>query len=137
MSLLYYRPSQNIVAEKLQFVLESEIPNQQLEIFYSIEGLSDRLSQSVRGNCTAVILVENISDLENLFTLKNLLKDIRIILILPDRTEEVISMGYKLHPRFLSYMDSELSEVVDVLKKMIKLMEENININQTLNPRLN
>ena len=137
MSLLYYRPPQNIVAEKLQFVLESEIPDQQLEIFYSIEGLSDRLSQSVRGNCTAVILAENTSDLENLFTLKNLLKDIRIILILPDRTEEIISMGYKLHPRFSSYMDSELSEVVVVLKKMIKLMEENINISQTLNPKLN
>lgn len=137
MSLLYYRPPQNIIAEKLQFIIESEITDQQLEIFYSIDGLSDRLSQSARGNCTAVILAENITDLENLFVLKNLLKDIRIVLILPDRSERVISMGYKLHPRFLSYMDSEFSEVVVVLKKMIKLMEENINTNHTLNPKLN
>lgn len=137
MSLLYFRPPQNTVAEKLQFVIESEIPDQQLEIFYSIEGLSERLSQSARGNCTAVILVENITDLENLFTLKTLLKDIRIILILPNRSEEVISMGYKLHPRFLSYMDSELGEVVGVLKRTIKLMEENINTNIALNPKLN
>ncbi|MGD9157153.1 MAG: hypothetical protein PVG39_01980 [Desulfobacteraceae bacterium] len=137
MSLLYYRPSQNIAAEKLQFVIESEMPDQQLEIFYSIEGLSARLSQSARGNCTAVILAENITDLENLFNLKTLLKDIRIILILPDRSEEVISMGYKLHPRFLSYVDSEFSDVAVVLKKMIKLMEENISIGNTISPKLN
>lgn len=137
MSLLYYRPPQNIAAEKLQFVIESEMPEQRLEIFYSIEGLSERLSQSARGNCTAVILAENITDLENLFTLKNLLRDIRIILVLPDRSEEVISMGYKLHPRFLSYMDSEFSDVAVVLKKMIRLMEENISINHTISPELN
>ena len=137
MSLLYYRPPQNIVAEKLQFIIESEIPDQQLEIFYTIDGLSGRLSQSARGNCTAVILAENITDLQNLFTLKNLLKDIKIILILPDRSEEVISMGYKLHPRFLSYIDSEFGEVAVVLKKMIKLMEENISTNHLFNPKYN
>ena len=137
MSLLYYRPPQNMAAEKLQFIIESEIPDQQLEIFYSINGLSERLSQSMRGNCTAVILAESMTDLQNLFTLKSLLKDIRIILVLPDRSEEMISMGYKLHPRFLSYIDSEFSEVAVILKKMIKLMEGNININHAINPKLN
>ena len=89
MSLIYYRPPQNIAAEKLQFVIESEIPDQHLEIYYSIEGLSKRLSQSARGNCTAVIVAENITDLEMLFTLKNLLKDIRIILVLPEFTIDI------------------------------------------------
>ena len=137
MSLLYYRPPQNSAAEKLQFIIESEIPDQQLEIFHSIEGFTRRLSQSARGNCTAVILAEDITDLQNLFTLKKLLKDIRIILILPDRTEEMISIGYKLHPRFLSYMDSEFSEVAIVLKKMIKLVGENLSNKHTINPDLN
>ena len=137
MSLIYYRPPQNIVAEKLQFVIESEIPELQMEIFYSIEGLSERLSQSARGNCAAVILAENINALKNIFTLKKLLKDIRIILILPDRTDKVISMGHKLHPRFLSYVDSELSEVAVVLKRMVKLMGENTCIKGAINPRLN
>ena len=136
MSLLFYRPAQNKIAEKLQFKIESEIPDHQLEIFYSIEGLSERLSHSMRGNCTAVILTENKNDLKDLFPLKNLLKDIRIILILPDRSDEVISMGYKLHPRFLSYMDSEFSDVAIVLKKMVELMEEKV-CSTKVNPRLN
>ncbi|MBN2419276.1 MAG: hypothetical protein JXL81_07815 [Deltaproteobacteria bacterium] len=137
MSLLYYRPPQNTAAERLQFIIETEVPDQKIEIFYSIEGFSDRLSQSSRGNCTAIILAANIHDLEHLVKLKNLLKDIRIILILPDRSEEVVSMGYKLHPRFLSYVDSEFNEVAVVLKKMIMLMKGNNNENYILNPKLN
>lgn len=128
MCVLYYRPSENIAAERLQFIIESELPDQHLEIFYSIEGLSDRLSQSARGNCAAIILAENIPDLIKLFALRNLLMDIRIILILPDRSEEAVSMGYKLHPRFLSYTDEEFEEVAVVLKKIITLMEDNSDI---------
>jgi hypothetical protein len=123
MCVLYYRPSVNIIAERLQFMIESELPDQQLEVFYSIEGLAERLSQSVRGNCAAIIQAEDIADLKKIFTLKNLLRDIRIILILPDRSKEAVSIGYKLHPRFLSYSDGEFGEVAVVLKKMITLME--------------
>lgn len=130
MCVLYYRPSVNIAAERLQFIIESELPDQHLEIFYSIEGLSDRLSQSARGNCAAIILAEDIPDLKKLFALRPLLRDIRIILILPDRSEEAVSMGYKLHPRFLSYTDGEFSEIAVVLKKIITLMEENSDINK-------
>jgi hypothetical protein len=137
MCVLYYRPSENVIAEKLQFMIESELPGQQLEVFYSIEGLSKRLSQSARGNCAAIILAKNINDLEKLFSIRSLLRDIRIILILPDRSEEVISIGYKLHPRFLSYADGEFSEVAVVLKKMVSLMEKNLNSQQNVNAVLN
>lgn len=137
MCVLYYRPLENIAAERLQFIIESELPDQSLEVFYSIEGFAKRLSQLFRGNCTAIILAENITDLEKLFALRNLLKDIRIVLILPDRSEEVVSMGYKLHPRFLSYSDGEFGEVAVVLKKMISLMEADTDIRHNVNRSLN
>jgi hypothetical protein len=137
MCVLYYRPSENIVAERLQFIIESELPDQHLEVFYSIEGLAKRLSQSVRGNCAAIILAEDVADLKKLFALRPLLRDIRIILILPDRSEEAVSMGYKLHPRFLSYSDGEFGEVAVVLKKMISLMEADTETRHTISRSLN
>jgi hypothetical protein len=137
MCVLYYRPSHDIVAERLQLIIESELPDQSLEVFYSIEGLSERLSQSARGNCAAIILAEDIADLKKLFALRSLLRDIRIILILPDRSKEAISMGYKLHPRFLSYSDGEFREVAVVLKKMITLMEGSSAIRNIVNRNLN
>ena len=137
MTLLYYRPLQNTVAEKLQAIIETEFPEENLEIYYTTEDLSERLRRHVRINCAAIILAEDIYDLRSLFNLKNLLKDIRIILVLPDRTEEIVSMGHKLHPRFLSYTDSDFSDVAVVLKKIIQLMEKTIHGNNIIDVTLN
>lgn len=137
MSLLFYRPLQNNAAEKLQGVIETEFPGEEIEIYHSTEGLSERLRQASRGKCAVVLLAENMADLRSLFSLKALLADIRIILVLPNRSEEVIAMGYKFHPRFLSYMDSDFSDVAVVLKKMIKLIGNNIHENGHVNASLN
>ena len=124
MSLLLYRPLQNDAAEKLQGIIESELPGEDLEIFYSTGNFSERLRQQSRSNCAVVILADSMNDLQSLFALKNLLTDIRIILVLPERSEEVIAMGYKFRPRFLSYMDSDFSDLAVVLKKIVELMEK-------------
>ncbi len=137
MTLLYYRPLQNVDAEKLQSIIETEFPEENIEVYYTTEDLSERLRQLVRVNCAAIILAEDIYDLQSLFDLRNLLKDIRIILVLPDRTEEIISMGHKLHPRFLSYIDSDFNDVAGVLKKIIRLMEKNIHGNNIIDVTLN
>jgi hypothetical protein len=137
MCVLYYRPSVNIAAEKLQFIIEAELPDQPLEVFYSVEGLAERLSQLFRGNCAAIILAEDITALKKIFSLRPLLKDIRIILILPDRSEEAVSIGYKLHPRFLSYSDGEFGEVAVVLKKLISIMEADTDLGHNVNRSLN
>ena len=59
-------------------------------------------------------------ELEKILTLQDLLSDIRIILILPDRTPNTISKAHKLAPRFLTYLDSDFGEIKAVLHKMLK-----------------
>ena len=60
MTLLYYRPAQNTTAEKLQAIIETEFPEENLEVYYTTEDLSERLRQHIRINCAAVILAEDI-----------------------------------------------------------------------------
>jgi len=52
--------------------------------------------------------------------IRDLLADVRIVLILPDRRKETIAAGYKLYPRFLTFMDSDPRELAAVLEKMIE-----------------
>lgn len=137
MSLLFYRPLQNTAATKLQEIIENEFSGEGLKIFHSIRGFAERLRQSSRCNCAAVLLAESMSDLKELFTLKNLLTDIRIIIVLPDRSDEAVSMGYKFRPRFLSYMDSDFSDVAVVLKNIVQLMEKKVHENDPINTNLN
>ena len=56
--------------------------------------------------------------LEQLLTIKELLQDFRLILILPDSAEETVTRGHLLMPRFLTFTDNDMAEVHHVLGRM-------------------
>lgn len=124
MAVLFYRPSNNQIAERLQNIIDTELPGEETEIYQSIEIFSERLRSPARCGCIAVLLADSASGLMEMLSIKELLKDIRIILVLPNRAIETVSTGYKLHPRFLSYADSDFKDVAAVLRKMIRLVED-------------
>jgi hypothetical protein len=68
-----------------------------------------------------VLVAADRNDLLDIYAIRELFGIIRIIIILPDREDESVRMGYQLQPRFLTYMNEELSEVYSVLRKMLKL----------------
>ena len=59
-------------------------------------------------------------DLVDLLSIRNLLDDLRVILLLPNREKETINKGHTLRPRFLTYADSNLLNVAAVLSKMLR-----------------
>jgi hypothetical protein len=67
-----------------------------------------------------VLLVENFRKLRKLFDMRSLFQGIRIILILPDDDRQTLALGHRFHPRYVSYMDSDFSDVRMVLEKMIR-----------------
>jgi hypothetical protein len=123
MSVIYYNSVANDCSERLQKILVAEA-KENLEFYQSIEGLSKRLYQPAVENNIAIVLINSISEIYQIRSIKKLSNDIRIILILPDRSTEVISAGYKIHPRFISYSDSDFREVAIVLRRMLKLVKQ-------------
>jgi len=67
-----------------------------------------------------VRLAGNKEDLQNLVAIRHLLSGKPFILILPDRRDGTTAIGHSLGPRFLTYADGNLAEVVAVLEKMIE-----------------
>lgn len=105
--------------EKLIQCIQRTTPAQDTEIYDSIDQFSQRLRQP-RGELTVAVIVANSKeDLLNLLFIRNLLQDIRIILILPDREKDTIEKGHRLYPRFMSYLDSDLEEVAAVLNNVL------------------
>jgi hypothetical protein len=105
--------------EELLHVIQRIAPAQDTEIYDSIEQFSDRLRQPTGELTVAVIVAHSKEDLLNLLFIRNLLQDIRIILVLPDREKDTIEQGHRLYPRFMSYLDSDLQEVVAVLNNVL------------------
>lgn len=66
----------------------------------------------------AVFLAASKEELSELVSIRNLLADLRIILVLPDARDDTISKGHTLRPRFLTDVDSDFLDIVAVLGKM-------------------
>ena len=122
MSLLFYSTSAKGQGKKLHRVIEVLVLKREIEIFRTIESLTRRLHRPGLGhNMTiAVFLAASKEELSELVSIRNLLADFRIILVLPDTRDDTISKGHTLSPRFLTYQDGDFLDVAAVLGKMLR-----------------
>lgn len=125
MSVIYYSSNDNEPALRFQKIIMMESKEEKIERYKSLEELSNRLRQSNLENNVAILFISDIAEIYQICLMKNLLNDIRIILILPDRSAEMISAAFKLYPRFISYIDSDFKDEIVVLKRMIKQVATN------------
>ena len=93
-----------------------------VEVFRSMDGLSARLRQPLDDPAIAVLIAQTWGELANFLQIRNLLRDVRVVLVLPDRDAETIAKGHVLQPRFFSYLDSDAGEVTAVVEKMLKVV---------------
>ncbi len=119
MNILLFFPSKNGIDDCELRLIDNLPKGENLQICRTIIGLSRSLRQPSFESLIAVLLASNFDDLKNLVAIGDLLSGIPLILILPDRQDQTISKGHKLYPRFVSYADSDFSDVGLVLNKMI------------------
>jgi hypothetical protein len=120
MNVLYYATETEGTGARLQRVIETLVPEEKREVYRTIDGLSSMLCQPKDYYFTvAVLLAASRKDLADFLSIHYLLFDVRIILILPDREDDTVAWGHALQPRFLSYIDSDFTDVAAVLEKMV------------------
>lgn len=104
---------------KLQRIIEPLVYKKQVESYGSIKELTKRLQRPRKEELVGIFMPSGEEDLSNLLSINHLVRDIRIILVLPDRNEKTISIGHSLRPRFLTYADGDLRDVEAVMNKMM------------------
>ena len=130
MNLLLYTSGTDYASRQLVEMATTFAARGTAEIFHSLENLTNRLTQP-KNNQTAVVLhAATEKELAYILSINDFLHDIKLILILPDREERTVAKGHKLHPRFLSYADSDFSVISAILNKMFEntLSESRSNI---------
>jgi hypothetical protein len=120
MNLLLYATGPRGTGKQLQKVIEGLFPENKTEIYRTIDGLSDRLRRPRYDLAVAVLLAASKQDLLDLLSIRDLLDDLRVILLLPNREKDTITKGHTLRPRFLTYADSDFLDVAAVLSKMVR-----------------
>jgi len=93
MILLFYAREEHGAGERLQTLIEELVSEDNIEICMTIGSLFQRLRQPTYDLSIVVLLAADSQDLTELLSVRDLIWDLRLILILPDRPDEVIPMG--------------------------------------------
>ena len=109
--------------DRLRKELYRAIPPERTEEYSTLEGLSNGLRRPMMGQVVVLLLAETREALAGLLSIGDLLQDMLIILIVPDRDKDTVSSAHALWPRYLTFSDSAFADVAAVVGKMLENMD--------------
>ena len=135
--IIFFSTSCGEAEERLLRVIETVVTVRNIKTYRTIDSLSRGLRQRRNDDDIAILLASSKVELHylNLISLRNLLSDMKIIVILPDSNADTVAKGHILKPRFLSYCDGDFQDVVAVLSRMIENMATDKKIIMTSKPK--
>jgi hypothetical protein len=100
--------------------LRNLVPEENLEIYRSIEELVHGLYRLYSYDTILLLQAKDREELLRIVSLRDLLQGLRVILLIPDREGDTISLAHRLRPRFLSNGENDFSDTFSVLQKMLE-----------------
>jgi hypothetical protein len=123
MQVLFYAPSGDQDGDRLQRNLDETFPRGNVETHRTLTGLIQGLRNRNADLKVVLLMPENRLELSGVYTLLDELRDVRLVLVLPDGEDETIAMAHRLRPRFVTYANGDYSGLRQVLQKMLKKNE--------------
>jgi len=118
--LLCYINEKTRAGKRLLSVMDGVVPQSQVAVYRSIKDLYRELFQVPGMDFIILLLAHHRKEVEKILAFKDLLLDHRIILIVPHGDRKSVAMGHSLYPRFMTFTDSDFSDVRAVVAKMIR-----------------
>jgi len=111
---------------RLKGSIKRLVSEDEIEVMRSKETLAKRLSQVACGKAIVILITSDRQDLIYFRSMIRLLRKARVLLIIPNPEPEIVSIGYKLEPRFLTTEAENFSEVSAVIRYMVEGEKERI-----------
>jgi hypothetical protein len=120
MEVIVYSTISDEHSRRLESAIKAVAPPQSIQVHRTLAALSERLRRPVDQETVAVLAPGNRWDLLDIIAVRQLLHDIRTIIIAPDEECETVAKAHQLRPRFLTYVSADFEELAAVLQKMAK-----------------
>jgi len=118
MDVILYAPDNG--QDDIRQLVEGLIPEKRVKVYRTLEGLSERLHRPIDPETIMIIVASSREKLSEVSPLRRILGDFRTIVVVPDQEPATVALAHQLRPRFLTYANSDLGDLVAVLQKMIK-----------------
>ncbi len=125
MKTVLYANGCKSLGEELKNMIHAQVTGTQVENYNSIELLSQTLRQPLNNVSVVILLATSKDELTQFNSINPLFDNSRVILMLPDRKKDTLSLGLKFKTSFVSYIDSNLQDVASVLGQIQKKTKEN------------
>jgi hypothetical protein len=120
MQLLFYSSKNDKNEHRLEAAIRAVAPGGTIEHFKGLAELRDRLRSIVEPDSIMVLAAVDRSELVKMQAFRDMLTEIFIILVLPDREKSTIHLAHLLRPRFISQLQDDFSELNQIVTKMIQ-----------------
>ncbi|MHC1744222.1 MAG: hypothetical protein AB9873_14470 [Syntrophobacteraceae bacterium] len=124
MKLLLYARGNDGTVHRLQSAIADVAPPDGVEVCTTVVGLQKALQRGTSDVAAIVLCACSSDDLRDILSMGDWFLDLRTILLLPDREVSTFTQGLTLRPRFISYLDTDLSDVSAVVAKMVAVYRE-------------
>jgi len=118
MQLLLYSREDDQIRKRLEAAVREVIPESKIELLQRLADFRDRLRMPVEPDSIAVLSASDREELKQMQLLRELLTEIYVILVIPDRKDGTIKLAHLLLPRFLCQKESDFTDLKIVLNKM-------------------
>ncbi len=117
--IILYRKEKDAYSTELEKLIRSDLPELNINEFNSIDRLSQFLRQPLQNVFIAVLIPSSGAELADFIGMATLFDNVRVILILPDRSADTRALGLTLSISFISYVDNSVKDVLSVLQHII------------------
>jgi DNA-binding NarL/FixJ family response regulator len=124
MNLYIYLPD---ISEKGRRLLDSVRllpPGINTEVFDTRSALVRRLRQPKVDSLIIVLFDPSHEDLEGLRDVRELLVSVPLLLVLSDQDLPTMALAHRLLPSYISYIDSDMTQLFSVIRKLLPASQE-------------
>lgn len=121
MKILFYADTGAADGDRLLQKIESQVPADVIQAYRSLDGFKQGLLRQKQKPKAVILFAADAAELKLLTSMGKLLTDVRILLVLPDRSQKTVAAGYRLWPRYISYADSDFGDVAAVVRQILTL----------------
>lgn len=117
--LLLYAKAENGVSQALEPILNGRPPDVRLETYADLDDLFDRLRKPRLNLKIGILSIGSETELDRLIIIRELLSDMRLVMVLPDKDPQTVAKAHALAPRFITFADAGFQPLVSVVSKMM------------------
>ena len=104
--------------KKLEDLFGTIFPKEAIRVYRTLDDLSKRLKLPGQVASVVVLAPGSREQLLHILSKRDLLRDLRIIVIAPDHENETAAIAHQLRPRYLTYFSGDFGDLAAVLRKM-------------------